>query len=375
VTRSTTLQAERARRVDRCVRRLVASLALTAVTSLASQAPAEPDAPRGIALTRGAGAEACPDADALAAAVSRKAGRAALVPRPASGAHAIDARIDRGPRGFEATIQVDGTLRALEDAGPSCRPLADALTLMLVILLDEGASAGATRTDPADATPAAPGAETAPTTDRERVDAARVEAAPPSLVARPLVAPAARARDVAGPPPPRARAFGLSTSVRAALTDGVQEPGAIGVDARLRLDAGAWLRFEAGALALPTRAESFAGGTAHVTLGAAEGAACAHLLGRAALLHGDACLDLAAGALWGSGDGFSPDRTSTRAWGAVGASAAVEGPLAGPIGWSARGGFLVPFEREFFQVDGAGDAFRAAPIGGVVSLGFTATIF
>ena len=272
MTRATTLQGGRAPRVDldgsavagrdRLVRRIVSSLAAAVVASLAASAVAEPvDAPRGISVVRGAGAETCPDADALAAAVSKKTGRAAIEPRPAGGAHAIDARVDRGPRGFEATIQVDGTLRAIEDAGPTCRPLADALTLMLVILLDESASRPAAERAPAvsragDAGDVAAGATS--------VDRARIDAPPPAPVVRPLV--------VASPPPPRdaavvlpsPRAVGLSASVRAALTDGLQEPGALGIDARLRLDVGARLRLEAGALVLPTRQESFASGTADI---------------------------------------------------------------------------------------------------------------
>lgn len=95
-------------------------------------------------VERAAGAEACPDAEALRAEVEALAGSKILSgpdPRDVT----IDLRVAPAPKGgFEAIILLSGKRageRRLEDVGPGCDVLARGLTVTLAILLEAGPGA------------------------------------------------------------------------------------------------------------------------------------------------------------------------------------------------------------------------------------------
>jgi hypothetical protein len=97
-----------------------------------------------LTVERAAGAEACPDQEALRVEVEQLAGAPILSgsePRDVS----LDLRIAPAPKGgFSAVIRVSGKRtgeRQLEDVGPGCDVLARGLVVTLAILLEAGPGA------------------------------------------------------------------------------------------------------------------------------------------------------------------------------------------------------------------------------------------
>ena len=114
-----------------------------------------------IESTKAPGAADCPDAGRLARAVNDGIGRVAVFP---AGPEAPAARLqvsvtfERAARGYAATVKLGGArggTRKLSGGGPGCDALANAVGVLLTVVLDSDAGA------PGDA--AAPGGGSAPT--------------------------------------------------------------------------------------------------------------------------------------------------------------------------------------------------------------------
>jgi hypothetical protein len=110
----------------------------------------------------------------------------------------------------------------------------------------------------------------------------------------------------------------------------------------------------------PPQSHGFRQGTVDVSFVLAQVAGCYRVVGDARSLSLLGCADIALGNLHGKGNGYAPDRSASKLWTAGGLSLLAEGPIAGPIGWSAHVGALVPLHRVTFSVDGQGVGFRSS---------------
>jgi hypothetical protein len=111
-------------------------------SALIPKAAAEPAATFRLSWVRGPGAEECPSAQQLAAAVSARLGRD---PFSDTASRDIEASVTRVNDDWQAHLSVLGPegaslgSRELEAHGPDCSSLADAVTLALVLTIDPGA--------------------------------------------------------------------------------------------------------------------------------------------------------------------------------------------------------------------------------------------
>lgn len=331
--------------------RVIGALSLATAAALAAARADAAPLPR-LVVHRAPAAADCPDAPTLAAAVER------LMQRPALDAASEDrlasvyeVQILRAEDGYTSIIQAGGRTRQISDAGETCAELSEALALTLAILLDSDA--------PRPLPPVMP------------------SPAPPVALAPILPQPA---RPPARPPAPPRRRWDVSIEVGAAQTLGVLTPAswALEGEVSLRLRAGS---IGLGALWLPARTIDAAPGTVDVWLAAATARACAAVVGELEGPRLSLCAQPMIGAIHGEGTGYTPDRAGSSVWAALGATGLAEGPLAGPLGWSARAALIVPLTLQEFTVDvreGSAvrqiTAFDPSPVGLLLGVGIRAAI-
>ena len=190
--------------------------------------------------------------------------RPALDPSP-SGPAAFSVQIERGNKGYSATVRASGRLRSIADDGASCAGLADALEITLAILLDEEAPAPPPR--PVGPPPAKPA----------------IWLFSPNELPPPDPVPQA---------PPRAQFVS-----RALVTDGLTWPGAFGFDVRVFGRFGKRWSLAASLLDVPSRGERRVSGTVDVGLLAASAGPCVRAFGRRESVGLDLCAALDLGAL------------------------------------------------------------------------------
>jgi hypothetical protein len=166
------------------MRRVAAiGLLVPGMTQSAAASAAELPGAR-LTVSRNAGAETCPDADALALELSPRvtAGNTPEVPLD------LSVEVARDGDAFVAAIHVEGRRhgeRLLRAEGPACDALHDALVVTLLVLLDEERAAAASATTPGAATiPTTPATTAAPVAPRApRPEASEEPAAPAPLPA------------------------------------------------------------------------------------------------------------------------------------------------------------------------------------------------
>lgn len=314
-----------------------------------------PPRPR-LVVHRASDASDCPDAPWLAVAVERVMQRPALDPVSAPEgvggvAPELEVHIHRdGPR-YTAVLQAGGRARQLSsEQAATCDELADALALTIAILLDN---------EPTSAPePAPPPAVSAPEPARPPVStpepapppASEPEPAPPPT---PSPAPVAPVRGAAAAPasrPVEPQRWELGAELGAAQTVGLLDPFRAAALADVSLRRGAW-SVGLGAVWLPQRDIAFPPGAAVIELAAATARGCATVAGRRDGPRLSACAASLLGAVHGAGEGFFTNREDSAPWFAVGGAALAEGPLYGPLGWSARAMLLVPVTRARFTVE------------------------
>src|SRR6188508_2791870 len=111
--------------------RIVSSLLAVALLAFSFAARAERAQLR---VDRGAGAERCPDADAIGDNVEQIRGRGAIDKRSL-----YRVTFSRTENGFAAAIRAETTdrsVRTLDHIGPSCAPLGRAVALTIALILD-----------------------------------------------------------------------------------------------------------------------------------------------------------------------------------------------------------------------------------------------
>jgi hypothetical protein len=301
-----------------------------------------------LVVTRAEGAEDCPDTTALAARAATIANADVIDATPDAG-HAtwIQVEFVRVLSGYRAVISARGArkgTRAIDDVGPSCGNVADAVAIALVML-----------TDP-DVDRALPQAEAA---------------APPPLRPQPsLPTPVPTRITAPAPPASPSVAVGAGASGGAAIAVLEHAVPLVEGDAHLRL--GELLMFGAGGgyVFEDRTAET----TGSVDLDLVYGYARACVFAIESAHHRLAlCADPMVGSLRGSGDDYKATSSRRLPWIAAAASAELHGLLSPSLLWSARLRLLAPLVRQGFSVavgDARNPAFEVPALGGMLLLGF-----
>jgi hypothetical protein len=317
--------------------RLGALLFAVTATTAAHAAGSEP--PRAqLVVTRGAGAEDCPDAAALTAKTRAMTAADIMVEAVESPRDTwIGVELSRTFSGYRATISARGRrhgTRTIDDIGPRCGSLADAVAVTLVMLMDPELSAEA----------------------------------PPKLPAPTVVTP---------PSPPLARGPSPGAELGAGASFAILEhPAPV-------LELGAHLgSVERAGLALgggfffPDRVPA-AGG--EVKLGLAYG----YLRGSLVVLqNAGTSLVFAAGPMLGSlsgeGEHYDVQKPVQRLpWLAVAGGPELRATLASWLSWSMRLMLVAPLIHQTFRIDDAGKsttAFTTPPLGATLTFGLLAEL-
>lgn len=333
---------------------------LALVATLGQGARAEP-ARASLTVTRDDGSRECPDSPALAARVETVTGKSLF---DASSAEPRDTWVQvefvRSIGGFHAVISARGTRqgkRTLDDVGPECASLADAVAITLAILLDP---ATASESDaPRVVTTAA---VTAP------VVGAPAPASPP--VDSPALPKGSASRD-------RAETAVVGVDVSAGPTFAMLEGMVSFVEGGVRARFGHVFAVGGGGGVLFPASVDFGDGTVDVSLTYGYARGCANLLpeGRTRL---EACVEPMLGGLRGSGSGYDQGNHAEWVfWSAAAATVQTYGPITRSVLWSIRGRVLAPLVRHGFSIDDGGSpkqAFQLSAIGGSFAFGVEAEL-
>ena len=299
-------------------------------------------------VERSEAASDCPDSAALASAVEDNVGRKVFEPDGTDAETRIRVEFARGD-GYTAELRASGEVvgtRTFVEEAESCDGLAQALTVALTIIVEDGVFPEP-KPEPADVDL---GEERAKPPPAPPPNVDRVEPPPP----RPVVPRGVRSAEV---------------DIGAAAHVGLLENPGAALHADARVFVSRRLSLSAGVLWLPPQTFDVEPGTVELAVVAGAMRGCATLLGEASPPRADACLLATAGALRGSTDGFTRSSSSTRFWSTVGAELAIGGRLAGPLEWSARAAVLVLTLEEGFSVAGVGTVYEPSTVGGLAGLG------
>ncbi|WP_438041618.1 hypothetical protein [Sorangium sp. So ce128] len=304
-----------------------------------------------LSVTRGAGAESCPDAARLIERVEQLRGRPET---GASDSYLVD--FTRDTDGFRASIRSGSGARELRDRSRSCAGLEQATAVTLALLLDSDAREPSAQAPEADG-----GAELAPAPEAAAPSPSVSAERPP--VARPAPAGAGsgeREASTSGRGATR-----LTLAAGAAGLFGVVRPFAPALSAELGI-GGARFRAAIGALWLVPQTLELGPGELRETMLGGAVRACFAAAG-VGVLRFDVCSGVHAGRLKVAASGFTRNDAVETTWLAVPIELSLAS-LAGPLGFDVGAAALVPLRRNDFSVDGVGVAYRSPPVGALVSL-------
>ncbi|XYH99106.1 hypothetical protein ACMHYB_04875 [Sorangium sp. So ce1128] len=310
-------------------------------------------------MTRGAGAEACPDAARLIERVERLRGRPET---GASGAYLVE--FTRDADGFRASIRSGSGARELRDRGRSCAGLEQATAVTLVLLLDSDAREPSLQAP--DAEPVAgPSPAPEPPAPALEAPAPSPEAPAETALARPEPAGAGGGAPEGEVPRSERALTRLTLAAGATGLFGVVRPFAPALSAELGI-GGAQFRAAIGALWLVPQTLKHGPGELRETMLGGVVRACFAVAGSAALRL-DVCSGIHAGQLTVAASGYTRNDVAEKAWLAVPLELSLAS-LAGPLGLDVGAAGLLPLRRSDFSVDGVGVAYRSLPVGVLVSL-------
>ncbi len=296
--------------------RLGLAFALMVVPSVA-RADAE------LVVTHDDGASGCPETDEM-----RRLALAAISPSLPPPAHRYHVSFERSGASYRADVVDDTAARTrhLEDRGPGCGPLGQAVAEVLATMWSSERD---------DESPGPPMV---------------VIPAPPSEVPVSVSGRPRNLRWVLGAGPALAAAI-----VRAAA------PALVGSGA---------VEFEhavlgLGVLWIPAQRIDVAPGSIDVQLLAGSAWGCAFLGGDA---HLGLCAKMFAGALRGAASGYSADTQRGRPWFAIEPELYADHGLFWWVRARVAAGAIVPLHAETFSVTGAGSAYATPAVGGIASL-------
>jgi hypothetical protein len=331
--------------------RLALVIAFAAMTAV--PLPARADA--GLVVTRGEGATQCPDAEHLRRHALASAARS--LPSPA---HAYLVSFERTAGSYRAEI-VDGTVgrtRRLEDTGPACGPLGQAVAVVLATMWGSEGEASASPASSASPAPAA-------TTNADEAAASPAPPASPPTAEVGLAEP-----EMATTSPSTSRRPRWVFGAGAALAVAIVRPIAPALFADVAI-ALAHASFAAGVLWVPDQRIEVAPGSIDVRLVAGTLRGCA-FVGETTELG--ACAKLLAGQLHAAGAGYGTVSEHDRPWLAIEPEVFVDRALFAWVRARAAAGLTVPLHAETFSVTGAGGAYDTPAVGGLFSLSIEAEI-
>ncbi|HEY7375942.1 MAG TPA: hypothetical protein VIF57_27530 [Polyangia bacterium] len=291
--------------------------------------------------TSAAGAADCPDAGKLARAVNDGLGRAAVAPAGPGAPPAplrVGVTFERAARGYAATVQIGGAhggTRKLSNGGPGCGALANAVGVLLVVVLDndaeaDGAGAGPTRSS----------------------DAAR---------------PTARTGALAG----TNADLGFGGGVAEGLVGGWSPT--LGLGGTVTSDH--WAA-RLNALWMPSKTSDTGPGRVAVGLAVARLALCATTGADRARVSLGLCAQQQLGWMRGRGYAFEAgDRTADHLWLAAGLALVASGAFERAFGWEVEAGAVRLLREQRFVVDNFGTAFQSDPFAFMTTLSFTTRIW
>jgi hypothetical protein len=270
----------------------------------------------------------CPDAAEL-----RRLATASRVPSAAPPTHAYSVSFERPGAVYRAEV-VDETARRtrrLEDKGPACAPLGQAVAMVLATMW--GSEQDETVSPPAPA-PALP-----------------ASAVPVDRAARPPTSRSSGSRWI----------FGAGSGLAAAIV----RPAAPAFLADAALERSP-LSLAIGAFWIPQQWLGLAPGAVEVQLIAGTVRGCASAWTETRL---GVCGRVLAGALQADAIGFDAHAQRTRPWFAAGLEVFVDGPLPGALfRYRAAVGAIAPLRAEAFSVAGVGSAYDTPALGGLFTL-------
>jgi hypothetical protein len=253
----------------------------------------------------------------------------------------IRVAISRNLSGFRADITAGGQrhgTRTLDDVGPTCAALADAVAVTIAIFLDPYAS----EPPPRATEPVAPGLPVV------------------------LLTPASRL------PPPSPAAPHAFLELDAGAAFGVLSDTVSLIAARVGLRASnRWSIALAGAFVFPDTLND-RDRTIELGLSYASAVLCGRALGDADSARLDWCFEPMLGALSGSGHGYDRDTTQRALWVAGAAGPELVLPIAGHFAWTGSALGVIPFLRQSFDITRGGadyQLFRSPATAGMVTFG------
>lgn len=283
----------------------------------------------------------CPRTEMLAEMVRR------LTPRgptaaPAGGAgDRIEVDFARDASRYRANLRMSGTRegsRALEYPSSTCRAMAEAVALTIAVLVDP---------------------DFVPPDDTKPSDDTEPPTAPPPAAPQP---PSADAK-----PALERGSWDTSLLFGGGLTAGVVSNAAPVFVLGGGLAVGRFSVHLTG-MGVPPQHFDVSPGAVDVWFAAASLTGCFSPL-RASSWQVGGCTGVSGGALRGSGSGVRDASDALRPWLAADVHVLALGSFRGAIGWFARIGAVVPFERASFAIAGAGIAYEPMPIAFVGAIG------
>lgn len=308
-------------------------LALSLARSAHAQAPSDATPTESfLSVTREAGAESCPDSEALAEHVRRVRGQQAT---SATAAYHVTFAFRAGV--FRASIRVGSATgaRVLRDRGATCASLEQATALTLALLLDSDASA-------------------LPPEEEELPPRALPVPPKPEPVEPPPEEPAPKRTDIK-----------LTLGAGGAGLIGVLNPIAPAVLAEVGIGV-ARFRTNIGVLWVPEQTIDFGPGTVDETLLSGVARMCLAPW-QSPGLRFDLCTGVYAGLLKVEADGYSRNDSASKAWLAVPLELALSTPGA-PMGVELGASALLPLRRNEFSIDNLGVAYDSWPVGMLLSM-------
>jgi hypothetical protein len=318
---------------------------LAAVGALCFSAPClAQETPRAsLVVTRGDGAQDCPDAAQLAEQVRAVAGKNVVGVGLGTPMETwIQVTIARSFGSYSAQISALGEhhgTRSLEDLGPSCTSLADAVAVTIAIFLDPYAN-----------TPLPE---------------------PPSLT--PRREPALKAPARGASPVDRPASFPqllLEGSGGVALNLLEHSEPFVNASVGMRLTP-RWSFTLGGAFVFPDT-KTTSGGEIELSLSYAYLSACARAWGDPGGARMDWCAAPLLGSFTGTGKHYLETHSERSAWFALSLGPEVVFPVSRYLSWLVTAQGVAPLVQQSFTVQSAGarsNAFRSAAVGGLLSLG------
>jgi hypothetical protein len=316
--------------------------------------PASAQSPDAIRVERQAGAEDCPDTEALASRV------AALLGRPSdSQTPPYLVTFTRTVQGFSAAIRSaveTATVRRLSAREPNCAALAHATAVALAVLLDADLSASPNESS---ASGSSATAEASDAASEPKVEPSAPKPAPPPALSE--------SEDPAPAPQPPSVPLSLDpfASVGAGAALGVLRPASFA----LRADVGLRLRrFRGGvgALWLTPQTLQLAPGSAREQQLSASLRAC-YALAFGALLRLDACSGAFIGAAQAEARGFAQNMKHSELFLAFPAGLTLA-TKSGPLSWELAASALLVCPPNEFNVIGRGATYQPPPVAGLLTL-------